>query len=53
MNKKNLAVKAAQAGNWLVDTIRNTVADVRQRHENDLFNEGYDEGRDTQRKRDV
>lgn len=53
MNKKDLADKAAQAGNWLVDTTLNAVADARQRHEDDLFNEGFDEGRDTQRKRDV
>lgn len=47
MNKK------AHASNGLVDTILNVLANARQRHEDELYNEGYNEGRATQRERDV
>jgi hypothetical protein len=53
MDKKKLADKAAQAGNWLANTALDAVAEAKQRHEDDFFNEGYDNGRADQREFDV
>lgn len=53
MDKKKIADKAVQAGNWLANTALYAVVEAKQHHEDDLFNEGYDIGRTSQRKRDV
>lgn len=53
MDKKKIADKATQAKEWLVDTTLNAVVEAKQRHENDLYNEGYDDGISFQKERDV
>lgn len=53
MDKKKIADKASQAKKWLVDTTLNAVAEAKQRHEDDLYYEGYNNGRAKQKERDV
>lgn len=53
MDKKKIADKAAQAGNWFVDTTHDAVAEAKQRHDDDLYYEGYNNGRAKQKKLDV
>ena len=53
MDKRKFADQAKRAKNWIVDTTRDAIAEARQRHDDDLYDEGYDDGIADQRERDV
>lgn len=53
MDKEKLTDKVSQAKDWLIDTTLHAVGEAKQRHEDDLYYEGYKNGRAKQKDCDV
>ncbi len=53
MTRKDIAETASKAGKWLADTTADAFEEAQQRHDDDLYNEGYEDGQNSQEKRDI
>lgn len=53
MSKKTVIEKVSEAGDWLLETAADSIKDAKMRREDALYDEGYNEGRNKQKEKDV